>query len=124
MKPNKTRFWIATTLIILWEGAMPLVSVLLSLDNATVGTRPLGYPDYFAYALIVCKILGVMAISLPQTPSKLREWAYAGLTFNLIFAFLSHAVVDQNIGFMVLPLVIWSLLIVSYLYNPFFNKQN
>lgn len=121
MKNKKTLFWIATIILLLWEGLMPLVSVMISLDNATIGTRPLGYPDYFTYALMVCKILGVIAIALPQTPRTLREWAYAGLSFNLLFAFYSHAVVNQNIGFMVLPLIIFAFLMVSYAYSPYKN---
>lgn len=117
MKKHKIIFWVATTLIILWEGVMPLSTLLFAPDQATVGTRPLGYPDYFAYTLIICKVLGVLAISIPKIPGKLTEWAYAGLAFNLIFAFISHACVDKNIGFMLLPLVVLGILAVSYIYN-------
>lgn len=117
MKKHKTIFWVATIIIVLWEGVMPLGTMLFAPQYATVGTRPLGYPDYFAYALTACKILGVIAIAYPKTPFRLREWAYAGLTFNLIFAFLSHAVVDQNIGFMLMPLVFLGILAVSYVYS-------
>src|SRR5690606_7436571 len=81
------------------------------------GTKPLGYPDYFAYTLIICKVLGIFAISYPKTPEMLKEWAYAGLSFNLIFAFISHAYVDKNIGFMLMPLVVLGILAVSYIYN-------
>lgn len=116
-RATKIIFWIATAIIVLWEGIMPLGSLLVSREYATIGTRPLGYPDYFAYALIICKALGVLAIAYPKTPSKLREWAYAGLTFNLIFAFISHAVVDKNVGFMLMPLVVLGILMVSYMYN-------
>lgn|SRR5690554_3379671 len=117
MKKNKTIFWVATTIIILWEGVMPLATILFAPEQATVGTRPLGYPDYFAYALIICKVLGVVAISFPKVPSKVREWAYAGLTFNLIFAFISHAVVDKIFGFMLMPLAFLAILAVSYIYS-------
>src|SRR5690606_26439257 len=92
-------------------------------DQATVGTRPLGYPDYFAYALIVCKILGVIAIVYPKTPMRLKEWAYAGLSFNLIFAFISHAFVDKNIGFMLMPLIFLGILAVSYIYYHIIRKH-
>lgn len=118
MKKHKTIFWIATIIIVLWEGLMPLSTLIFAPDYATVGTEPLGYPDYFAYALIICKILGVLAISIPAIPAKLKEWAYAGLTYNLIFAFISHAVVDKNVGFMLMPLVFLGILAVSYIYNP------
>ena len=117
MKKNKIIFWTATIILILWEGAMPLGTVLFAPEYATVGTAALGYPDYFAYALIFCKVLGVIAISLPNLPAKIKEWAYAGLAFNLIFAFISHAFVDQNIGFMLMPLVFLGILAVSYIYN-------
>lgn len=117
MKKNKTIFWIATIILILFEGVMPLSSVLFAPETVNMGTKPLGYPDYFAYTLIFCKVLGVIAIGYPKTPAKLKEWAYAGLTFNLIFAFISHAYVDQNIGFMLMPLVVLGILAVSYVYN-------
>ncbi|WP_028296221.1 DoxX family protein [Olivibacter sitiensis] len=117
MKKKRTIFWVATTIIILWEGVMPLSTLLFAPQQATVGTKPLGYPDYFAYTLIICKVLGVIAISFPKIPAKLTEWAYAGLTFNLIFAFISHAYVDKNIGFMLMPLVVLGILAVSYIYN-------
>lgn len=116
-------FWVATTIIILFEGVMPLSTVIFSPENVNAGTKPLGYPDYFAYSLIVCKVLGVIAISVPQIPGKLKEWAYAGFTFSLIFAFISHAIVDKNIGFMLLPLIILGILTLSYIYNPKVEKQ-
>lgn len=117
MKKFKLIFWVATAIIILWEGVMPLSTLIFAPEYATVGTRPLGYPDYFSYTLIFCKVLGVFAISYAGIPEKLKEWAYAGLTFNLIFAFISHACVDQNIGFMIMPLVVLGILAVSYVYN-------
>jgi hypothetical protein len=117
MKKNKTIFWVATLIIIIWEGAMPLGTMLFAPQYVNAGTKPLGYPDYFAYALIVCKVLGVLAIAYPKTPTKLQEWAYAGLTFNLLFAFISHACVDRNPGYMLMPLVILAILAVSYRYN-------
>ena len=117
MKKNKIIFWTATIILILWEGLMPLGTMLFAPEYVNAGTKPLGYPDYFAYALIICKVLGVLAIAYPGTPAKLKEWAYAGLTFNLIFAFISHAFVDKNIGFMLMPLVVLGILVVSYVYN-------
>jgi hypothetical protein len=117
MKRDKIIFWMATGFLIIWEGIMPLSTIFMAPEYVTVGTRPLGYPDYFAYALIICKVLGVIAIGYPKTPAKLKEWAYAGLTFSLIFAFISHACVDKNIVYMILPLVVLGILVVSYRYN-------
>lgn len=117
MKKFKIIFWVATAIIILMEGVMPLSTIIFSPEYVNAGTKPLGYPDYFAYALIICKVLGVLAISYSKTPGKLKEWAYAGLSFNLIFAFISHAYVDKNIVFMLIPLVVLGILAVSYVYN-------
>lgn len=123
MKKNKIIFWVATIILILWEGVMPLSTLLFASEYVNAGTKPLGYPDYFAYTLIICKVLGVIAISYPKIPSKLREWAYAGLTFSLIFAFISHAAVDKNIGFMLMPLVVLGILAISYIYGNKIRSQ-
>lgn len=117
MKKSKIIFWATTTFIFLFEGMMPLSTLLFAHQYFNAGTKPLGYPDYFAYALIVFKVLGATAIMLRKLPSKLREWAYAGLTFNLIFAIISHTVVDGNIGNIILPIAISGILAVSYIYN-------
>ena len=84
---------------------MPLGTLLFAPQYATAGTKPLGYPDYFAYTLIVFKLLGSTTIIILQLPLKLREWAYAGLTFNLAFAVISHAAVDKNISYILMPIV-------------------
>lgn len=117
MKKNKIIFWIATIIIFLFEGLMPLGILLFAPEYTTAGTEPLGYPDYFAHALIICKFLGATALVIPELHPKIKEWAYAGLTFNLVFAFISHASVDKNIGYMAMPIVIATILTVSYIYN-------
>ena len=123
MKKNKIIFWVATVIIILWEGVMPLSTMLFTPEYVTLGTKPLGYPDYFAYALIIFKVLGAVAIAFPKIPGKLKEWAYAGLSFNLIFAFISHASVDKNIGYMLMPLAVLAILMVSYIYHNKIQKK-
>jgi hypothetical protein len=76
----------------------------------------LGYPRYLIPFLGVAKFLGVVAIVIPGFP-RLKEWAYAGLFFDLAGATYSAICVDgPQIAqlFMVLPL---GLLAVSYLYH-------
>lgn len=123
MKKNKIIFWASTGFIFLFEALMPLGTLLFAHEYFNAGTKPLGYPDYFAYSLIICKILGATALMLPKLPSKLREWAYAGLTFNLIFAVISHIVVDKEIVNIIMPLVIGGILAVSYFYNQKLQKN-
>lgn len=117
MKKNTIIFWAATVIIFLMEGIMPISTLLFAPQFTNAGTKPLGYPDYFAVALILCKFLGSFAILLPQVPAKLKEWAYAGLTYNLLFAILSHIVVDKNIGYILMPVVVLFILVISYKYK-------
>lgn len=124
MKKNKIIFWIATSIVFLVEGLMPFATLILSPENFNAGTKPLGYPDYFAYALIACKVLGSIALITPKLNPKLIEWAYAGLAFNLLFASYSHIMVDKNIGFILFPLIVGLFLMVSYTYRKKLNPQN
>lgn len=124
MKKNKIIFWTATIIIALWEAVMPMVTWITAPVYMTLGTKPLGYPDYFAYSLAIAKVLGVIAIVYTKTPKMLKEWAYAGLSFTLIFAFLSHLMVDKNIAFMLMPLAFLGVLTVSYIYNKKLKSDN
>jgi hypothetical protein len=117
MKKNKIIFWTATIIIALWEAVMPMLTWILAPEYMTFGTKALFYPDYFAYSLAVAKVLGVIAIVYPKAPAMLKEWAYAGLSFTLIFAFLSHLFVDKNMAYMLMPLAFLGILAVSYIYG-------
>ncbi|WP_126243451.1 DoxX family protein [Chitinophaga rhizosphaerae] len=114
MKTTKIIFWITTIAIFLFEGVMPISTLIFTPEYTYIGTRPLGYPDYFALALIFFKLAGTLAILLPQVPGRLKEWAYAGLTFNLVFAVISHVVVDGNIAYVLMPIVVMGVLAGSY----------
>ena len=83
-------------------------------EMAKEGIRHLGYPEYFGNALVVFKILGVLALIIPQVPGRVKEWAYAGFAFDFIFASISHFAVD-GIDFQgFFPLIVLAILIVSY----------
>lgn len=114
MKKNKIIFWVATGIIALFEGVMPALTSQTEL--AKEGIRHLGYPEYFGNALVVFKILGVLALIIPQVPKRVKEWAYAGFAFSLIFATISHGVVDGISGQTFFPLFIFGILAVSYIY--------
>jgi hypothetical protein len=117
MKSTKIIFWIATIIIALMEAVMPVSTWIFAPEYMTFGTKALGYPDYFAYSLVIAKVLGVIAITYPKTPNTIKEWAYAGLSFTLIFAFISHSCIDKNIGYMIMPLAFLGILTVSYIYS-------
>ncbi|MDP5201409.1 DoxX family protein [Flavobacterium sp. DG2-3] len=112
MKTTKIIFWTTTILIFLFEGVMPALTS--QSEMAKEGIRHLGYPEYFGNALVVFKILGVLALIIPQVPGRVKEWAYAGFAFDFIFASISHFAVD-GIDFQgFFPLIVLAILIISY----------
>jgi hypothetical protein len=89
MKKINIIYWIVTGLF----AALMLFSALpdiLSSAEAVDFMKMLGYPAYFIPFIGVAKVLGVIAILIPGFP-KIKEWAYAGLVFDLIGAFYSVA---------------------------------
>jgi len=113
MKSTKIIFWVSTILIFLFEGVMPAFTS--QTEMAKEGIRHLGYPQYFGNLLVVFKILGSLALIIPQVPARIKEWAYAGFAFDFIFAFASHWAVDGLGGLTFFPLLVLAVLIVSYL---------
>lgn len=77
----------------------------------------LGYPEYLMTILGVAKILGVIALLSPGLP-LLKEWAYAGFTFDLVGASASHAFVSDPPIETALPLIILGIAAVSYFLRP------
>ncbi len=113
MKKTKVIYWISTIIIFLFEGVMPAFTSQTEL--AKEGIRHLGYPGYFGNMLVVFKILGALALIIPQVPKRIKEWAYAGFTFDFIAAFVSHASIDGMHFQTFFPLIILSILAVSYI---------
>ncbi|MGB7068218.1 MAG: DoxX family protein [Pyrinomonadaceae bacterium] len=114
MKTTKIIYWTTTIIIFLMEGVIPALTSQTEL--AKQGISHLGYPEYFGNALVVFKVLGVLAVIIPQVPMRIKEWAYAGIGFIFLFASISHAAVD-GFGFQaILPLIFFGILSVSYIY--------
>ena len=77
----------------------------------------LGFPAYFATILGVSKILALVALLLPRTP-RLKEWAYAGLTFVYVGAALCHIAVGAAAGAVLTPLVLAGITMASWALRP------
>lgn len=121
MKKEKIIFWTATIIIALFEGVMPVLTSQTEL--AKEGIRHLGYPEYFGNALVIFKIIGVLALLFPQVPKRVKEWAYAGFALDFIFASISHGAVDGINGQTFFALVIFGILAVSYIYYHRLNSN-
>jgi len=112
-KTTKSIFWTTTVIIFLFEGVIPALTSQSEL--AKEGIRHLGYPAYFGNALVVCKVIGTLLLIIPQTPNRVKEWAYAGFAFDFIFASISHWATDGAGMLTFFPLIFLALLIASYI---------
>jgi hypothetical protein len=122
MKTYKIIFWVATSLIFLFEGVMPALTGHTEL--AKEGVRHIGFPDYFRVQLNVMKVLGALTLILPFMPARLKEWAYAGFTFTMISACVAHCVVDGLNFQSFFPLIVLAVLMVSYVsYHKAYVKK-
>lgn len=112
MKKTKILFWVATSILFLFEGLMPILTFNSPL--AVSGITSLGYPVYFVAMLSIFKGLGGFALIIPQVPARIKEWAYAGYTFDFLCAFISIWVVGGISTGLLLPLLALAVLYVSY----------
>ncbi|MEO6404992.1 MAG: DoxX family protein [Ferruginibacter sp.] len=112
MKKINIIFWVTTTVIFLMEGLIPAFTSQTEL--AKEGIRHLGYPAYFGNVLVVFKILGALALMIPQVPNRIKEWAYAGFAFDFIFAAISHFAIDGFNFQTIFPLIFLGILAISY----------
>jgi hypothetical protein len=124
MKSTKITYWVCTTFIVLFEGLVP--ALFFNSEPAKQGTSHLGYPDYFREWFTLFKVLGAILLIFPQVPRRLKDWAYAGFTFDFLFAFISLAAVDGlNSGLTYFPLAVLAVLMISYVcYNRLKDNKN
>lgn len=102
-----------------------LFSAISSLANPAqikvVVTDHLKYPEYFITLLSIFKILGVIAILVPGF-RRLKEWAYAGFAFDLIWAMYSFIAVGDPVKNWA-PLLVF-IVIFALAYIFYIKKQN
>ena len=114
MKKDRIIYWTTTALIFLWDSIIPAFTSHTQL--AVDGIRHLGYPDYFRVQLTIFKVIGGIILILPHFRGRIKEWAYAGFTFNFISAAIATSVVDGFGPNVLLPFVVFVILMVSYIY--------
>ena len=105
-------YWICTGLLALWLVPSGVLDIL-RVPGVVEILHHLGYGAYVGVILGVGKLLAIAAILTPQT-RHLREWAYAGMTFDLIGAFISHMAVGDPLRIAIIPLLVLGLAAGSY----------
>jgi uncharacterized membrane protein YphA (DoxX/SURF4 family) len=114
MKKTNIIYWIFTGLLCASLLASSLPD-LLGAQQAKDFFAHLGYPWYLAVFLSVAKLLGFIAILIPGYP-RIKEWAYAGVTFDFIGATYSQIAIGTP-AYQWLLMIIWFIpLVFSYIY--------
>ncbi len=114
--PRDIAYWVATVASVAGIAVTGLLDLARAPSMAQHVTA-LGYPAYLQDFLGLAKLLGATVILLPGL-RRLKEWAYAGMTFDLVGATYSHLAHRDAAGELLLPVVLLALLSTSYLLRP------
>ena len=116
MKTKTYIYWASTALVAL-DFLAGGITNLARPPMVVEGMAHLGYPAYFASILGFWKVLGAVALVAPRFP-RVKEWAYAGIMFDLTSAAISHGVVGDGAGHVIAPLVFVALTLSSWALRP------
>ena len=116
-------YWAVTVLIALETlvgGMADLVhgrQILVAGSPVADVVTHLGYPLCFLRIIGFWKLLGAIALLVPGYP-RLKEWAYAGIFFELSGAAASWLACEHNIGEAVAPMMLALLTLMSWALRP------
>jgi hypothetical protein len=125
MKKINVLYWIFTGLF----AAMMFMSAVPDIFSSSIAVKgmhgDLGYPLYFIPFIGIAKALGVVAILVPGYP-RIKEWAYAGLTLDLLgatYSIISAGQPAASFAFMIVPLILAFLSYTFYQKKLKFNSK-
>jgi uncharacterized membrane protein YphA (DoxX/SURF4 family) len=107
--------WVSTVLFCAFMLTSAIPNILSSKEWVTVFEQ-LGYPLYMLPFLGVAKLLGAIVLLIPGF-NRLKEWAYAGLFFDLVGAVYSGLAVGGFDPKMLVMLIPFGLGALSYVYH-------
>ena len=114
MKPKtiKIIYWVSTILFVLANLFSGITSIMQTEPGVEL-MKGLGYASYVLVILGVAKVLGSIAL-LQDKYRTLKEWAYAGFTFDILGASASFAFTMSPISAVISPLIFLAVMFVSY----------
>jgi hypothetical protein len=119
-KARSIVYWITTILVAMLIGSGGIAQMMQYLASPHAVVPVLGYPMYFFAILGFWKFFGALTILVPRFP-RLKEWAYAGIFFDLTGAAASNAMSGGYgaYGFHVMaPLIITGFMLASWALRP------
>ena len=110
-------YW-TTTALVVFELVLGGVWDVLRVPQVRGLIERLGYPQYFLVILGIWKLLGAVALVIPRFP-RLKEWAYAGVIFDLtgaVASLLASGLIDA--GRLAYPIVMTGAAVASWALRP------
>jgi uncharacterized membrane protein YphA (DoxX/SURF4 family) len=114
---NRTMLYWAATMVSGVAFIIPGIGNLLHFPHFVQDMVHLGYPTYFPTLLGAWKIAGAIVILLPGL-KRVKEWAYAGMLFDLTGASFSRMSAHDPIIMAVIPLAIGVIVLSSWMLRP------
>ena len=115
LKTANRIYWTGAILTSLWFGTSGFCEITRNPIVWNI-TLALHYPAYFIYVLGVAKLSGITVLLIPGKLLRLKEWVFAGVFFDIIFAFASKINV---LGFPATIDAIVAFIMVSVTYTMF-----
>lgn len=118
MTPKKvnTLYWIFTGLFSLLMIFSAIGGLQPTQDAIDLIHNQLGYPIYFIQYVSFAKVIGSIAILVPSF-RRVKEWAYAGLFFDLAAAIYSGIAAAGKFDPLMIMMLIWVIPgVLSYIY--------
>lgn len=108
-------YWTTTAIVAL--ALLGSLSYLTGNEQVVSGFVKAGYPQHLRIVLGIAKPVAAIVLLMPGL-ALLKEWAYAGVTFAWVMAFISASASGEPVPIRIMPLVLLALLIVSYVMRP------
>ena len=116
MKKNHGGYW-ATVGLFCAVYSFSAIMDLCGVGPAKATLAHLGYPAYVAAILGTWKVGAVVTLLAPGLP-RVKEWAYAGILFDLSGGFVSHVMTGDPLPKPLIPVVLLALAMSSYFLRP------
>jgi hypothetical protein len=112
---RKIAYWTSTAIVAI--ALLGALSYLTGSEQVVSGFAKAGYPQHLRIVLGIVKPAAAIVLLLPGL-SLLKEWAYAGVTFAWVMAFISAYTGGEGVQVWAMPVVLLTLLAISYLTRP------
>jgi hypothetical protein len=115
LNPRKIVYWGSTSLVAL--SLLMALTYLSGSEQVVSGFAKAGYPQHLRIVLGIVKPIAAIVLLIPGF-ALLKEWAYAGVTFAWVMAFISAFLSGEGPATWILPPALLVLLAISYVTRP------